>query len=60
MKPTRYREIKEHMRHCMKTGDPLKDFEDVNMLVWELWDEIERLRLALSFAAAPTQEGIPK
>lgn len=43
MTPERYEEIKQHIQY-FEDGSPLKDFENVEQLVGELWNEVEQIR----------------
>lgn len=46
MKSERFKELKQHIQYA-EDGSPIKDFENIDNLIWELWDEIGHLRKAL-------------
>lgn len=43
MTPERFEEIKQHLQYA-EDGDPLKDYEDVENLVYEIWNAYITLR----------------
>lgn len=51
MKFKRYKEIEQHMQY-FEEGTPLKDYENVEQLVVELWDEFKRLQELCNARAA--------